>query len=104
MKLIQTNISKDLRQEHAYSFQQRVIELEDNLNLMKLYQTIKKNLGYSISDSGLVKHSHPYAKGLLIPKLEIPVLSRIDSFGRSFGIKGIENGYEYTSLISVLEN
>ena len=104
MKLIQTNICKDLSQEDAYDFQQRVIELEDDVNLMKVYQIIKNNLGYGISDTGLVKYSYPYAKGLLIPKLESPVLSRIDSLGRSFGIKGIEDGYGYTSLISVLED
>lgn len=104
MKLIQTNICKDLSQEYAYSFQQRVVELEDGFNLMKLRQLIKNNLGHSISDTGLVKTSTPYNKGLFIPTLDNPVLSRIDSLGRCFGIQGIENGYEFTSLISVLED
>ena len=104
MKLIQTNICEDLSQEYDYSFQQRVVELENGFNLMKLYQLIKNNLGYSISDTGLVKISTPYHKGLFIPVLKNPVLSRINSLERCFGIQGIKNGYEFTSLISVLED
>lgn len=103
MKLIQTNISRDLRQENVSDFQQRVIELEDGITFMKLYQTIKKNLGHSISDTGLVKSSYPLAKGILIPEMWDVTLSRIDSLETRFGIKGFRNDYEYTTLISVLE-
>lgn len=103
MKLIQTNISRDLRRTDVSDFQQRVIELEDDVTFVKLYQIIKKNLGYSISDTGLVKNSYPLAKGILFPEVDHPVLSKIDCCKSRFGVKGFRNDYEYTTLISVLE-